>query len=337
MSSNAAARLDSLKHSRATQLATVIDAVSRHARECVRQQAAAVAALGDRLDERFTRAIHVIHETRGHVVLLGLGKSGHVARKIAATLASTGTPSFFVHASEALHGDLGMITPRDTVMLVSYSGETAEIIQLLPHLRQRGVPTVALVGAMGSRLATEADVALDVSVDRETCPYNLAPTSSTLVTAAMGDAIAVAVMRLRGFHEEDFARVHPGGSLGRRLARVADVAVREGLVVVRPDTALSEIVLALASSEVAIALVRDDEDHIVGMITPTELQRAMTAVEGCLRAPARDVMSRNIPIVDGDVSLVEAQSRMESEDLPALLVVDGDGQPAGLLARPRKR
>ena len=335
--SSKAARLDSRARVRAPQLATVIDAVSRHARECLRQQANAVAALGDRLDDRFTRAVHLIHDTHGHVVLLGLGKSGHVARKIAATLASTGTPSFFVHAAEALHGDLGMITADDTVILVSYSGSTAEIVQLLPHLQQRGVATIALVGAMGSKLATDADVALDVSVDRETCPYDLAPTSSTLVTAAMGDALAVAVMRLRGFHEEDFARVHPGGSLGRRLARVEDAAIRDGLVLVTPDTVLSEVVLALASADHAVALVRDADDEVIGMITPIELQRAMTGVEGALRAPARDVMSREVPTVEGETSVMLAEQRMETEDLAALLVLGADGRPIGLLPRPRRR
>src|SRR5687768_2120738 len=158
----------------------VVDTMARHARETLRQQAGAIIAMSDRVDERFAQAVRVLHATRGHVVVTGIGKSGHIGRKVAATFASTGTPSFFVHATEALHGDLGMITPDDALLLISYSGETTELLQLLPHLRARRVPTIALVGVTSSRLAREVDVALDVAVDREVCPHNLAPTSSTL-------------------------------------------------------------------------------------------------------------------------------------------------------------
>ena len=318
-------------------LAVVLDAVSRQARETLRQQAAAIAKLGERVDERFGQAVRMLHAIDGHVVVTGLGKSGHIGRKIAATLASTGTPSFFVHTTEALHGDLGMITAHDAVILISYSGETTELLQLLPYLRRRGVPTVALVGAPDSRLAMGADLALDVSVDREVCPHNLAPTSSTLATLAMGDTLAIALMRVRSFREEDFASIHPGGSLGRRLARVGEVALTDGLVFVSPDTAVSECVLALTSSDVGVALVRDEQGMIVGMISAIELQRAMNSVEGCLRASARDIMSASLPVVDEDVPVLDAEQRMENEGVPALLVLDLAGQPSGLLPRSRKR
>jgi arabinose-5-phosphate isomerase len=316
---------------------TVIDAMARQARDTLRQQAAAIASLGERIDERFGQAVRMLHATRGHVIVTGLGKSGHVGRKMAATFASTGTPSFFVHSTEALHGDLGMVTADDTVILVSYSGETAELLQLLPHLRARRVPTIGLVGVVGSTLAREVDVVLDVSVDREVCPHNLAPTSSTLTALAMGDTLAVSLMRVRSFDEDDFARLHPGGGLGRRLSKAVDAMIREGLVIVGPDAPVSECVLALAGSDLGVALVRDEEERIVGMITPVELQRAMTGVEGCLRAPAREIMTRRLPVVDGETSLIDAEALLEREDVPALLVLGDDGQPCGLLPRPRKR
>lgn len=318
-------------------VATVIDTMARQARETLRHQAAAIAALGERLDDRFGQAVRLLHATKGHVIVTGLGKSGHVGRKMAATFASTGTPSFFVHATEALHGDLGMVTPEDTVILISYSGETSELLQLLPHLRARRVPTIGLVGVPSSRLAQAVDVALDVSVEREVCPHNLAPTTSTLTSLAMGDTIAVSLMRMRSFDEADFARLHPGGGLGRRLSKAIDAAVREGLVIVGLDAPVSECVLALAGSDLGVALVQDDDERIVGMITPVELQRAMTGVEGCLRAPAREIMTRRLPTVDGEVALIEAEELLEREDVPALLVLGEDGQPCGLLPRPRKR
>ncbi len=318
-------------------LTKLIDTTARQARDILRQQAAAVAALADRVDERFAEAVRLLHATSGHVIVTGLGKSGHVGRKMAATFASTGTPSFFVHTTEALHGDLGMITRDDLVLMISYSGETAELLELLPHLRARGVTTVALVGAPASRLANGVDLALDVSVAREVCPHNLAPTSSTLAALAMGDTLAVSLMRLRSFEEEDFARLHPGGGLGRRLSKAADVAVREGLVIVSPDAPVSECVLALASSDLGVALVQDDDERIVGMITAVELQRAMTGVEGCLRAPARDIMTRELPVVEGETALIEAEDLLERGGHAALLVLGADGQPFGLLPRPRKR
>jgi arabinose-5-phosphate isomerase len=338
MRSNSAAQvnLESSSASRAQGLATVLDATARQARDTLRLQAAAVAAVGDRLDDRFAEAVRLLHGTKGHVIVTGLGKSGHIGRKMAATFASTGTPSFFVHTTEALHGDLGMVTPEDAVLLISYSGETIELLQLLPHLRARRVRTVALVGAVSSSLANGVDVALDVSVDREVCPNNLAPTCSTLAALAMGDTLAVSLMRMRSFHEEDFARLHPGGSLGRRLSRAIDVAIREDLVILAPDVAVSECVLALAGSEHSVALVRDT-DGIVGMVTPVELQRALTRVEGAMQAPVREIMNRVLPVVDADTLVVEAEARMEREGSAAMIVLADDGELGGLLLRSRKR
>lgn len=318
-------------------LAPVIDAMARQARDTLRQQAAAIATLSERVDERFAQAVRLLHGVRGHVIVTGLGKSGHIGRKMAATFASTGTPSFFVHATEALHGDLGMITADDAVVLISHSGETAELIQLLPHLQARRVPTVALVGSPRSRLAHAVDIALDVSVEREVCPHNLAPTSSTLAALAMGDTLAVSLMRMRSFDEEAFARLHPGGGLGRKLTRASDAALRDGLVILSVDAPVSECLLALSGSDLGMALVRDDDEHIVGVITAVELQRAMTGVEGCLRAPVRDIMSRELPLVEGHLPLDVAERILEESLAPALIVTGADGLPCGILPRARRR
>lgn len=312
-------------------LAHVLDPLTAHARECLHQQAAAIAQLGTRLDQSFARALGVLYGGRGHVVITGLGKSGHIGRKISATLASTGTPSFFVHSGEALHGDLGMITEGDVVVLISYSGETSEVTQLLPHLAKRGIRTIALVGKMDSTLATEVDVALDVSVDREVCPNNLAPTSSTLATLAMGDTLAVALMRLRGFQREDFARLHPGGTIGRSLARVGDAVLREGVTVLSPSSPVRECLLTLAASDLPLALVCDG-NTLLGIVTAEDVRRAGP---DAIDAPLSDVMNVTPPVVEPGVLISEAERRMDREALDSLVVVDATGEVQGIFARRR--
>ena len=312
-------------------LANVLDPLTNQARECLRQQAAAIAKLSVRLDESFARAIRLLFSVRGHVVLTGLGKSGLVGRKIAATLASTGTPAFFVHAAEAMHGDLGMITEDDAVVLISYSGETSEVARMLPHLRERGIPTLALVGDLDSTLGRSVDVALDVSVDREVCPNNLAPTSSTLATLAMGDTIAVALMQLRGFCQDDFAQLHPGGSVGRRLARVGDAVVREGVSVLAPETSVRESLLTLASSALPLALVCDGST-LLGVLTSEDLRRADDV---SMDAPVRCAMNTAPPVTEPSVLIVEAERRMDREGLDALVVVDSTGEVCGVYPRRR--
>lgn len=312
-------------------LANVLDPLTSQARECLRQQASAIANLSVRLDESFAHAIRLLYSVRGHVVITGLGKSGLVGRKIAATLASTGTPSFFVHSGEALHGDLGMITDDDAVVLISYSGETREVTAMVPHLRSRGIPTVAMVGKTESTLGTGVDVCLDVSVDREVCPNNLAPTSSTLATLAMGDTLAVALMRLRGFHEEDFARLHPSGSLGRKLTRVGDAVVREGVTVLSPDTPVRESLLTLASSELPLALVCDGTT-LLGVLTSDDVRAAGSE---CLEEPVSEVMNAAPPVIEPGVLIAEADRRMDRDGHDALVVVDGTGEVCGVYARRR--
>ena len=315
----------------------LVDPVASQARECLRQMSAAIATLSTRVDDRFTHAVRTLYSVDGHVVVTGLGKSGHVGRKIAATLASMGTPSFFVHSAEALHGDLGMITADSAVILISYSGETAEVVSLLPHLRQRGIPTVALVGNTDSTLARGVDVALDVSVESEVCPNNLAPTSSTLATLAIGDALSVSLSTLRGFHEEDFARLHPAGSLGRRLMRVGDVVAREGVTVITPQTAVRECVLELARSELPLALVHEGP-KLVGVLSSAEIAKVLRETPELLAEPRCDLL-RDREVVGGrierDEQVAEVLLVSLREHLASAAPMLVDDEPARDRERPR--
>lgn len=312
---------------------SVLDPLAHEARDCFRQQAAALAALGSRIDGAFGAAVRLLYQTEGRIIVTGMGKSGLVGRKIAATLASTGTPSLFLHAAEAFHGDLGMVTEVDTVLLISYGGETEEVLRLLPHLQARGVTTIGLAGKGDSRLARGVDVFLDVSVDRELCPNNLAPTTSTLATMAMGDALAVSLMRLRGFDAQDFARLHPGGGLGRRLvSRVREVMVTEPLPVVERSACARECVLALARSRLHVVLVQD-EDELCGIITERELRLALERDGSCLDVPVVDIMNPKPPVIDADALYGAAEQRMEREGVDALVAVDRDGCVRGVVVK----
>lgn len=283
-----------------------LDDVAAEARASLREQAAAITTLSERIDERFTRAVEMMHSTSGHVVVAGLGKSGHVGAKIAATLASTGTPSFFVHAAEAFHGDLGMVTSRDLAILISYSGETREVAGLVPHLREREVPVIALVGKLDSSLATSVDVALDVSVARETDPNDLAPTSSTLVTLALGDALAMALVRLRGFRAHDFARLHPSGSLGRKLSKVED-HLQPPPPVLHPTTTVGDALLALARSPCGFAAVVSSGE-LVGTVSEAELRSALGSHSEQTQVPIGQFMSRHPQTVLVSTSIEEAMA-----------------------------
>lgn len=310
---------------------SVADTFEQEARECFSLQAAAIAALAERVDTSFGDALRLLRSVRGHVILTGMGKSGLIGQKIAATLASTGTPSFFVHAADAFHGDLGMITRNDGVILSSYSGETDEIIRLLPHLRSRNVPTIGLVGRMDSTLGTSVDVALDVSVDREVCPNNLAPTSSSLATLAMGDALAVSLMRMRGFVAEDFARLHPGGALGRRLlGRVGDEMTSNLEPIVQDSASVADCVLALARARYGVVLVVSGE-QLCGEVSETELRQALLHADAPLEMRVSEIMNTQPAVVAVDAALEEAEERMREQGLEALVVVDDAGRVVGLL------
>jgi arabinose-5-phosphate isomerase len=300
-------------------------------RDVFKQQASAIAALAGRIDDRFARAVDTILSTPGHTVFFGLGKSGLVAQKLAATFASTGTPSFFVHCTEAHHGDLGMITERDSAIVVSCSGETREAVELVPHLRRMGIPIIALVGRVGSTLEKEADIAIDVSVDREACPNNLAPTTSTLATMAMGHALAVTLIRRRDFRVADFARVHPGGSLGRRLTtRVADIMRTHDLPIVAPTDTVGQSLVTITEGRLGLVLVMAGE-RLVGLITDGDLRRAMQRHRDLLSMPVSEIMTLNPVTIDESTLLDVALQRMQQMKLKALVAVNARGRVTGVV------
>jgi arabinose-5-phosphate isomerase len=301
------------------------------AREVFRQQADAIADLADRVDDSYAQVIDLLLHTDGHVVVFGVGKSGLIGKKIAATFASTGTPSFFVHCAEAYHGDLGMLTDRDTALLISCSGETDEVVRLLPHIRRLGIPTVGLVGDVESTLALGVDAALDCSVDREVCPNNLAPTSSTLAALAMGDALAVSLMQQRDFRPRDFAKFHPGGSLGRQLIRVKDAMKADDLPIVSPSDTVAESLITITEGRLGLVLVMNADDRLVGLVTDGDLRRAMQRHDDLLSLPVSEIMTLNPVTIEEDTLIDDAHQRMQQMKLKALVVVNGKGKVSGVV------
>jgi arabinose-5-phosphate isomerase len=302
-------------------------------REALRIEARAVAALVDRLGDDFWQACRMLHACSGRVVVSGMGKSGHVGGKIAATLASTGTPAFFLHPAEASHGDLGMVTKGDVVLAISYSGETAELLTILPLFKRMGAPLIAMTGNPASTLGREADVHLDISVPAEACPLNLAPTASTTATLAMGDALAVALLKHRGFTEADFARSHPGGSLGRRLLlHVTDVMRRgDDLPRVGPDTPLTEGLLEMSRKRLGLTAVVDGDDRVLGIFTDGDLRRTLDRRADIHGSRMSEVMTRNPRSIGPDELAAEAVLLMEKHAVNGLLVLDDSGRLVGAL------
>ena len=302
------------------------------ARTVLRIEAQAVVALVDRLDEAFLHAVRLLLQCRGRVVVSGIGKSGHVGRKIAATMASTGTPAMFVHAAEAAHGDLGMITRSDVLVALSYSGETAELLTIVPTLKREGTPLVAITGAAGSSLARHAEVHLDVRVDKEACPLNLAPTSSTTAMLALGDALAVACLDARGFGPADFARSHPGGALGRRLlTKVGDVMATGADIPSVPLTAsVMEAIREISLKRLGMTAVLDADGRVAGIFTDGDLRRLLERGASVRELAVAEVMTRN-PLTIGPGALAaEAAQLIESTRRNQLLVVE-DGRLVGAL------
>jgi len=302
-------------------------------RRVLATEAEAVAALEHRLGEPFAEACRLILGCEGRVVVTGMGKSGHIGSKIAATLASTGSPSFFLHPAEAIHGDIGMITARDVVLALSNSGETDELLTILPVIKRLDVPLIALTGKPGSTLARYATVALDVSVPAEACPLNLAPTASTTATLAMGDALAVAVLEARGFTEEDFARSHPGGSLGRRLLLHVDEVMRTGndLPAVGPDTTLSAGLLEMSRKGLGMTTIVDESRRVLGVFTDGDLRRALDKQLDVHATRMRDIMTANPRMARPRMLAAEAVHLMETHRITALPVVDDAGTLVGAL------
>jgi len=301
--------------------------------EVLRIETDALEALPERIGDEFVRACEIILGCSGRVVVSGMGKSGHVARKIAATLASTGTPAFFVHPAEASHGDLGMITRDDVLLALSNSGTTEELLAIVPLLKRRGARLIAMTGKPGSPLARLADVHLDAGVAREACPLNLAPTASTTASLALGDALAVALLDVRGFGPEDFASSHPGGALGRRLlTHVSDVMrTGEAIPAVRCDAPLAQAILEITRKRMGMTAVLGDDGQVQGIFTDGDLRRLLER-DGDIRAlQAREVMTRSPSVIDPSALAAEAVRLMDCLLFSQLLVVDGTGNLVGAL------
>ena len=296
-------------------------------------EARALVDLIKRVDMAFVEAARFMLKCEGRVVVLGMGKSGHVGGKVAATLASTGTPAFFVHPGEASHGDMGMITARDVVLAFSNSGETDELIVLLPLIKRLGIPLIAVTGNRDSTLASAATVHIHVEITEEACPLGLAPTSSTTAALAMGDALAIAMLKQRGFTERDFARAHPGGTLGRRLLLKIDDLMHTGdaMPVVRPESALPDALVEMTRSGLGLTAVVDDANQVAGIFTDGDLRRIFERDHDIREARMADVMTRDCKTIGCDVLAAEALHIMQDHKINALLVVDDENNLVGVL------
>ncbi len=300
-------------------------------REVLRIEAHAVLSLIDRLGPSFVEAVRMILECRGRVVVSGMGKSGHIGHKIAATMASTGTPTFFVHPAEASHGDLGMITPDDVVIALSNSGESSELVAIVPLLKRHGTRLIAITGVSTSTLATLADVHLNAAVEKEACPLGLAPTSSTTAALALGDALAVALLKARSFSAQDFARSHPGGKLGRKLlVRVSDVMhIDQDLPHVGYASSLADALLEMSAKGLGMTAIVDDERKVLGVFTDGDLRRVLAAEVDLRKAKIIDLMKTNPRTIDADRLAAEAVKKMEALRINGMLVVDSDNRLVG--------
>lgn len=301
------------------------------AREVFDIETTALVAQRQTLGDEFTQAVKVILEIEGRLVVVGMGKSGIIAKKIAATFASTGTPAFFVHAAEAQHGDLGMITGHDAVLVLSHSGETTEVCGLLPEIRRRGAQVISITGERQSTLAQHADIVLHIPVTKEACPMNLAPTASTTATLALGDALAVVVLKQRGFHEEDFARVHPAGNLGRKLLRVADIMHQdEQLPMVAVDATLRDAIMVMSSHRLGITGITDRAE-LVGCLSDGDLRRILQSGHMELDVPVCELMQHNPRRIRANKLASEALRIMETHKIMVLFATDDQDQTIGII------
>jgi arabinose-5-phosphate isomerase len=305
----------------------------RQARSVIGIEAAAVRALADRIDDSFARAVELVLSCRGRVVVTGMGKSGAVGRKLAATLASTGTPSLFLHPAEGVHGDLGMVAAGDVLIAISQSGWTEEISAIVPAMKRVGVPVIAFVGRLHSPLADQAEVAVNVSVEREACPLGLAPTASTTAQMAMGDALAAAVMTARRFTREEFAALHPGGPLGRKAGKQVKDLMRQGeaLAVAGSDVPLREALFAITRARAGAAAVIGEGGRLAGIITDGDIRRALLADDRALSRPAGEVMTRDPKIAGLEEPAIEALRLMKEYKIGDMPVIDGERRVVGML------
>ena len=309
------------------------DAALQLGREVLRQEAAALTVIADGLGQDFARAVSLILNCRGRLIVSGVGKSGHIGRKLAATFASTGTPAYFVHAAEAAHGDLGMITSHDVVLGISYSGETNELLTIVPTLKREGAQLIAMTGNPESSLARYADVHLNCHVEREACPRNLAPTSSTTATLALGDALAIACLSAKGFRKEDFARSHPGGALGRRLLIHVQDIMRTGddIPSVREDVPVLDAVREITLKHIGMTAVVDGCGRLVGIFTEGDLRRLIERVGDIRQVIIADVMTRTPKTIAADELAAAAVKKLDEHHCNQLLVVDRDQRLIGAL------
>ena len=309
--------------------------IIEEAKRVLRVEADSILDLAERIDENFSQAVELLYHCTGRVVLMGMGKSGLVGRKIASTFASTGTPAFFIHPAEGVNGDFGMLAKDDLVMAISNSGETRELLEVLPLIKRYGNRLITLTGNLKSTLAKSGDVSLDIHVKEEACPLGLAPTASTTTTLALGDALAVALMEKRGFNERDFALLHPGGTLGKRLLlKVEDLMhVGKAFPMVSEKTLMKEAIFEITSKRLGVTGVCNQEDHLIGVITDGDLRRALEKFGDLLNRTAYEVMTRNPKWIERDALAAKAVQRMEEYSITSLFVFNnaGDKVPVGII------
>ncbi len=307
------------------------ESVLENALDTIRLEAESVTMLMKYIDVSFIEAVRTIHESKGRVVVSGIGKSAIIAQKIVATFNSTGTPSIYMHAADAIHGDLGMIQPDDVAIVISKSGNSPEIKVLVPLIKNFGNPVIAICGNEGSHLATHADICLNTTVAKEACPHNLAPTTSTTAQMVMGDALAVSLLHLKGFTEKDFARYHPGGALGKRLyLRVADMSDANAQPKVQPDSSLREVILEISGKRLGATAVIDEQGSVTGIITDGDLRRMLEKHENPGQLKASEICSPNAKSIEGSELATEALAMMRSNNI-SQLVVTKNGTYAGML------
>lgn len=305
------------------------DQIIQKGKEVIRIEANAIAGLLDRIDTEFARAVNTIYACSGRVVLTGMGKSGLIARKIVATLNSTGTPSIYLHPTDALHGDLGMVRKDDVVIIISKSGETEEIMNLIPMLKRLNVKLIAMSGKIESRLSRECDILLNISVDEEACPHDLAPTSSTTATLVMGDALSVVLLQMRGFTIEDFAYLHPGGSLGKRLSlEIKEIMITgDRIPVVREDHSIKNVIYEITSKRLGTTCVINNSGILTGIITDGDLRRLLEKTLDIKNVKASDVMTRNPKTMKQNILASYALQQMENFKITSIVIIDDEETP----------
>ncbi len=303
-----------------------------HAKEVCEIEAGAIVEISERINEKFSEVVNKILTCNGRIIVCGMGKSGIIGRKISCTLTSTGTPSFFMHPAEAFHGDLGMIKSEDILLLISYSGETEEVLRIIPFLKENRNLIVSMTGNTNSTIADNSDYHLDINVKKEACPFDITPTTSATATLVMGDALAIALMKARDFKAEDFARFHPGGSLGRKLlTKVEDVMIKDNLPTISKTSCIKDVIGVMTSGRQGMAVVVDKHQHLVGVVTDGDLRRALNKYENIFALKAEDIMMEDPKTISKDLKLYETEKIFNRYEIVTLIVTDDEGKLLGLL------